>query len=114
MLRSRKEKQQGMEVVILEQMALENHLLKNRPQHRLFLHKQPVRAVVQRKYGPAVELEVLFRMLFVGYLYGICSKRRLEEEIKCRTQPPSASIVSGDSVTTKLLRNFFRKFFVRR
>ncbi len=35
MLRSRKEKQQGMEVVILEQMVPENHLLaKNRPQHK--------------------------------------------------------------------------------
>ena len=30
---------------------------------------------------PAVEPEVLFRMLFVGYLYGIRSERRLEEEI---------------------------------
>ena len=31
---------------------------------------------------PAIEPEVLFRMLFVGYLYGISrSERRLEEEI---------------------------------
>lgn len=29
---------------------------------------------------PAVEPETLFRMLFVGYLYGIRLERRLEEE----------------------------------
>ena len=30
---------------------------------------------------PAIEPEVLFRMLLVGYLYGIKSEKRLEEEI---------------------------------
>ena len=30
---------------------------------------------------PASEPEVLFRMRFVGYLYGIRSERRLEEEV---------------------------------
>lgn len=31
---------------------------------------------------PAIEPEVLFRMLFIGYLYGIRSERRLVEEVK--------------------------------
>ena len=35
-----------------------------------------------RRHGrPAIEPEVLFRMLLVGYLYGIKSEKRLEEEI---------------------------------
>ncbi len=42
-----------------------------------------MRALVQRKQWarPAIEPKILFRMLFVGYLYGIRSERRLEEEI---------------------------------
>ena len=31
---------------------------------------------------PAIEPEILFRMLFLGYLYGIRSERRLVEEVK--------------------------------
>ena len=31
---------------------------------------------------PAIEPEVIFRMLFIGYLYGIRSERRLIEEVK--------------------------------
>ena len=30
---------------------------------------------------PAIEPEVLFRMLFVGYLYGIRSERRLRKRL---------------------------------
>ena len=31
---------------------------------------------------PAIEPETLFKMLFIGYLYGIRSERRLVEEVK--------------------------------
>ena len=30
---------------------------------------------------PAVDPELLFRMIFIGYLYGVKSERRLEEEV---------------------------------
>ena len=83
MLRSRKEKQQGMEVVILEQMVPENHLLRkiDRSIDFSFINKLCAPLYSENVGRPAIEPEVLFRMLFVGYLYGIRSERRLEEEI---------------------------------
>ena len=83
MLRNRKEKQQGMEVVILEQMVPENHLLRkiDRSIDFSFINKLCAPLYSENVGRPAVEPEVLFRMLFVGYLYGIRSERRLEEEI---------------------------------
>lgn len=83
MLRSRKEKQQGMEVVILEQMVPENHLLRkiDRSIDFSFINKLCAPLYSENTGRPAVEPEVLFRMLFVGYLYGIRSERRLEEEL---------------------------------
>ena len=83
MLRSRKEKQQGMEVVILEQMVPENHLLRkiDRSINFSFINKLCAPLYSENVGRPAVDPEILFRMLFVGYLYGIRSERRLEEEI---------------------------------
>lgn len=83
MLRSRKEKQQGMELVILEQMVPENHLLRkiDRSIDFSFINKLCAPLYSENAGRPAVEPEILFRMLFVGYLYGIRSERRLEEEI---------------------------------
>ena len=85
MLRNRKEKQQGMEVVILEQMAPENHLLRkiDRSIDFSFINRLCAPLYSENTGRPAVEPEVLFRMLFVGCLYGIRSERRLEEEINC-------------------------------
>lgn len=73
-----------MEVVILEQMVPENHLLRkiDRSIDFSFINKLCAPLYSENAGRPAVEPEVLFRMLFVGYLYGIRSERRLEEEIK--------------------------------
>lgn len=83
MLRSRKEKQQGIEVVILEQMVPENHLLRkiDRSIDFSFINKLCAPLYSENVGRLAVEPEVLFRMLFVGYLHGVRSERRLEEEI---------------------------------
>lgn len=77
------EKQQGMEVIILEQLVPKNHLLRRIDESIDFSF---IRKLCEPLYSattgrPAIEPEVLFRMLFVGYLYGIRSERRLEEEI---------------------------------
>ncbi len=76
MLRSRKEKQQGMEVVILEQMVPENHLLRkiDRSIDFSFINKLCAPLYSENVGRPAVDPEILFRMLFVGYLYGIRSE----------------------------------------
>ena len=83
MLRNVHEKQQGMELVILEQLVPQNHLLLriDRSVDFTFIRKLYAPLYCADNGRPAIEPEVLFRMLFVGYLYGIRSERRLEEEI---------------------------------
>ena len=72
MLRSRKEKQQGMEVLILEQMVPENHLLRklDRGIDFSFINKLCAPLYSKNTGRPVVEPEFLLHMLFVGYLYG--------------------------------------------
>ena len=83
MLQKNHEKQQAAELVILEQMIPEDHLLRkiDRSIDFSFIRKLCVPLYCQNNGRPAIEPEILFRMLFVGYLYGIRSERRLEEEI---------------------------------
>ena len=92
MLNKFHEKQQGMELIILEQLVPQEHLLRkiDRSIDFSFIRRlcAPLysanlgRPAIEPEVGrPAIEPEVLFRMLFVGYLYGIRSERRLEEEI---------------------------------
>ena len=83
MLQKTYQKQQQVELVILEQMIPQEHLLRriDRSIDFSFIHKlcEPLYSADHGR--PAIDPEVLFRMLFVGYLYGIRSERRLEEEI---------------------------------
>lgn len=83
MLQKAHEKQQQMERVIIEEMIPKNHLLRRIDSSIdfTFIHKlcQPLYCADNGR--PAIDPEVLFRMLFVGYLYGIRSERRLEEEV---------------------------------
>lgn len=78
---------------------------------------------------PAIEPEVLFRMLFVGYLYRIRSERRLEEEINYNfaykwfcglgltEKVPDATTISINRTRrfrdNNIAENFFRRSFVR-
>lgn len=83
MLHKRQEKQQAMELVIIDQLVPQDHLLRRIDRNVDFSF---IRRLCEPLYcmdngRPAIEPEVLFRMLFVGYLYGIRSERRLEEEI---------------------------------
>lgn len=83
MLREKKGKQEQMEIVILEQMIPQEHLLRKiaRSIDFSFITKLCAPLYCPDNGRPAIDPEVLFRMLFVGYLYGIRSERRLEEEI---------------------------------
>lgn len=83
MLRKKQNKQQAMQVVILEQLIPEDHLLR---QIDRYIDFSFIRRLCEPLYcanngRPAIDPEILYRMLFVGYLYGIKSERRLEEEI---------------------------------
>ena len=83
MLKQRRERQQQMDVVIMEQMIPENHLLKivDRVVDFSFIYDLCAPLYCADNGRPAIDPEILFRMLFVGYLYGIKSERRLEEEV---------------------------------
>ncbi len=84
MLRETKEKQIKMEMVILENLVPENHLLRKIEKviDFSFINEICKQYYCEDNGRPAIEPEVLFRMLFIGYLYGIRSERRLVEEVK--------------------------------
>ena len=83
MLRQQREKQQQMEIVILEQLVPQDHFLRKveNAVDFSFINKLCAPLYCADNGRPAIEPEVLFRMLLVGYLYGIKSEKRLEEEI---------------------------------
>ncbi len=83
MLRQQREKQQKMSLVIMEQMVPEDHLLRkvDRAVDFSFIHDLCAPLYCADNGRPAIDPEILFRMLLVEYLYGIRSERRLEEEI---------------------------------
>lgn len=84
MLRETKEKQMKMEMVILENLVPENHLLRKIENviDFSFINEICKPYYCEDNGRPAIEPEILFRMLFIGYLYGIRSERRLVEEVK--------------------------------
>ena len=83
MLKRRREKQQQMEIVIMEQMVPEDHFLRkvDRAVDFSFIYDLCAPLYCAENGRPAIDPEILFRMLFVGYLYGIKSEARLEEEV---------------------------------
>ena len=83
MLRRNRDKQQELEVVTYEMLVPENHLLRkiDAVVDFSFIYKLCKPLYCEDNGRPAIDPETLFRMLFVGYLYGIRSERRLEEEV---------------------------------
>ena len=76
--------QTELEMVTLEQLVPKDHLLRLVDQHIRF---DFIREATQHLYcenngRPAIDPEVLFKMLFIGYLFGIRSERRLVKEIE--------------------------------
>ncbi len=69
--------------VKVEDLIPECHLLRLVDRH---IDCTFMRAKVKHLYShtgrPSIDPEVLLRMLFIGYLYGIISERRLCEEVK--------------------------------
>lgn len=76
--------QTELEMVTLEQLVPKDHLLRLLDQYIQF---DFIREATQHLYcenngRPAVDPVVLFKMLFIGYLFGIRSERRLVKEIE--------------------------------
>ena len=84
MLNETRSQQLKYELVIIENLVPENHLLRKIDKVIDFSF---INEICKPYYcldngRPAIEPEVLFRMLFIGYIYGIRSERRLIEEVK--------------------------------
>lgn len=84
MLKKRNETQTQMEFVSIDELVPKDHLLRK-------IHKavpfEFIREKVQDLYcadngRPAIDPVVLFKMLFIGYLFGIRSERQLVREVE--------------------------------
>lgn len=76
--------QMELEMVTLEQLVPKDHLLRLIDQHIRF---DFIREATEHLYSanngrPAIDPVALFKMLFIGYLFGIRSERRLVKEIE--------------------------------
>ena len=84
MLRDRKTKQQnGYEIVLLEELVPQDHLLRkiDAAVDFGFIHDLCKDLYCPDNGRPAVEPELLFKMLFLGYLYGIPSEVKLAQAV---------------------------------
>lgn len=84
MLRSNREKQQSYEFVSIEDLVPQDHLLRKVDKYIDFSFiDDKVRPLYCADNGrPAIDPTVLFKMIFLGYFYGIRSERQLEREIQ--------------------------------
>jgi transposase len=75
--------QLNYELVCIEHMVPEDHLLRVIANHIDFSFiTEKVRPYYSETHGrPSIDPVMLFKMLFIGYLYGIRSERQLEQEI---------------------------------
>lgn len=84
MLREKAKVQQtGYEVVMVEELVPEDHLLRKVEQavDFSFIHDMCKDLYCPDNGRPAIEPELLFRMLFIGYLYGIKSEVKLAQAV---------------------------------
>lgn len=84
MLKGKNPPQGEVELVYLEELVPEDHLLRKVDRHIDFSF---IRKLTEELYcpdngRPAVDPEVLFKMMFIGYLYGIRSERELVRQIQ--------------------------------
>ena len=84
MLREKASSQQNeYEIVLLEELVPEDHLLRkiDKAVDFSFIHDLCKDLYSPNIGRPAVEPELLFRMLFLGYLYGIPSETKLAQAV---------------------------------
>lgn len=84
MFTEKNSKQNKIEMVMLEDLVPQDHLLRkiDKVIDFSFINRICRPYYCENNGRPAIEPEILFRMLFIGYLYGIRSERRLLQEIE--------------------------------
>jgi transposase len=75
-----------IEMVLIDNLVPQDHLLRVIDKHLdLSFIREKARPYYSEKGRPAIDPVLLFKMMLIGYLYGIRSERRLEQEIICNT-----------------------------
>lgn len=76
--------QTELEMVTLEELVPKDHLLRLIDRHIQFdfIRTETESLYCQNNGRPAIDPVVLFKMLFIGYLFGVRSERRLVKEIE--------------------------------
>jgi transposase len=84
MLKKQETKQSEIEMVILENLVPENHLLRKISKHIdfNFVRDKLSKFYCEDNGRPPVDPVVLFKIIFLGFLYGIRSERQLMREIE--------------------------------
>ena len=84
MLREHNNQQIGMEFVCIEELVPKDHLLRkiDRVIDFEFIHEKVKDLYCADNGRPAVDPVVLFKMLFLGYLFGVRSERQLVREVQ--------------------------------
>ncbi|UCZ55170.1 IS1182 family transposase [Bacillus shivajii] len=84
MLRPIKEKQVELEMVSIDQLVPEDHLLRkiDAAINFSFIYEKVKPYYSEDNGRPPIDPVMLFKMMFVGYLYGIRSERQLEKDIQ--------------------------------
>jgi len=84
MIQDSSNKQNKLELVYIENLVPQDHLLRLIDKHIRFdfIYDLVKDLYCEDNGRPALDPVVLFKMLFIGYLYGIRSERQLEKEIQ--------------------------------
>lgn len=84
MLRSNRDKQQNYELVSIEDLVPADHMLRKIDKYIdfSFIDEKVRHLYCQDNGRPAIDPLVLFKMIFLGYFYGIRSERQLEREVQ--------------------------------
>ena len=84
MLREPTPTQYELEMVTLEELVPQDHLLRLIDRHIRFdfIREKTAHLYCAGNGRPALDPELLFKMLFIGYLFGIRSERQLMREIQ--------------------------------
>lgn len=84
MLRSNRDKQQNYELVSIEDLVPDDHMLRKIDKYIdfSFIDEKVRHLYCQDNGRPAIDPLVLFKMIFLGYFYGIRSERQLEREVQ--------------------------------
>lgn len=81
---SKSRKSHRYETILLDNLIEQDHLLRKIDRYIdfSFIHEKCKPLYCPDNGRPAIDPEILFKMLFLGYLYGIPSERKIAEEVR--------------------------------